>query len=237
MLNLTRMWLRAVVVEKDDKGKRGVRPKAGTPQGGVISPLLANAYLHWFDLMFHIMSGPANWAGAKLVRYADDFVILARHQGTRLKSWIESAVEVRLGLEINRDKTKIVKLKEKGRCLDFLGYSFRYDLDLKGRGYRYLNAFPSRKALAKEREKLRDMTAARHCFLSIPALIHQLNRHLAGWANYFCFGYPRVAFRMINHHVRNRLHRHLKRRSQRRYRPPKGVSLYRHLADLGLAYL
>jgi RNA-directed DNA polymerase len=237
VLKLIRMWLRAVVVEEDEQGRpRWQRPKAGTPQGGVISPLLANAYLHWFDWAFHTKNGPARWANAKLVRYADDFVVLARYQGTRLTTWIEDSIEHRLGLEINRNKTRIVKLREKD-SLDFLGFTFRYDLDLKGRGHCYLNVFPSKKALAKERERLRSMTATRYCFLPIPALIHRLNRHLRSWAGYFQFGYPRVAFRAINHYVRLRLKRHLKRRSQRRYRPPKGVSLYRHLADLGLEYL
>ena len=65
------------------------RPRQGTPQGGVISPLLANLYLHWFDKLFHRADGPAQWAKARLVRYADDFVVLARYQGPRLTGWIE----------------------------------------------------------------------------------------------------------------------------------------------------
>ena len=75
------------------------------------------------------------------------------------------------------------------------------------------------------------------CFKPVPALVQELNGHLEGWANYFRFGYPRKGFREINRHVRHRLVRHLRRRSQRRYRPPKSVSFYRHLADLGLVYL
>lgn len=238
VLKLIRMWLRAAVLERDDNGKwRGTRPKAGTPQGGVLSPLLANAFLHWFDRQFHSRSGPAQWANAKLVRYADDLVVLARHQGPKLIGWIEHFIEARAGLVINRDKTRIVKLKEKRSFLDFLGFTFRYDRDLKGRGHQYLNVFPSNKALAKEREQLRCMTATRLCFQPIPALIQQLNRHREGWKAYFDFGYPRVAFRKMNQYVHIRLAAHLKRRSQRRYRPPDGVTLYRHLASLGLASL
>ena len=170
-------------------------------------------YLHWFDKLFHRADGPVQWAGAKLVRYADDFVVLARYQGTRLTGWIESKLEGWLGLEINREKTRVVNLKEEGASLDFLGFTFRYYDDLKGQGWRYLNVSPSAKALKKEREKLHEMTNHRQCFKPIPQLIEELNRHLEGWKNYFDFGYPRVAFGEINTYIRGRLTQHLKRRS------------------------
>lgn len=204
----------------------------------MISPLLANIYLHWFDKLFHRPDGPAKWANAKLVRYADDFVVLARYQGDQLIHWVETVLESRMDLEVNRNKTKVVNLRnDEGENLDFLGFTFRYDRDLNGRPWRYLNVTPSEKALAKERDKLRTMTATRMCYKPIPALIRTINRHLEGWANYFCFGYPRMAFRHINWFVRCRLFRHLRRRSQRRYRPPKSKSFYRHLADMDLVYL
>lgn len=72
--------------------------KVVRPQGGPVSPLRSNLYLHWFDKLFHRADGPAPWAGARLVRYADDFVVLARHQGTRLTGWMESKLEGWLGL-------------------------------------------------------------------------------------------------------------------------------------------
>jgi len=132
------------------------RSRQGTPQGGVISPLLANSYLHWFDWVFHGAHGPARWAEAKLVRYADDFVVLARQIEPRLIGYIEEKIESRLGLEINRDKTRVVDLRGKGASLDFLGYTFRYDRDLYGRPRRYLNIVPSKKAVARERQALRE---------------------------------------------------------------------------------
>ena len=236
VLKLIRRWLEAPVVDEREGGPPR-RSKKGTPQGGVISPLLANVYLHWFDKFFHSENGPAQFAGARLVRYADDFVVLARYQGRGLISWIEQTLEGRMGLKVNRSKTRIVDLKEDGARVDFLGYSFRYDLDRKGRGHRYLNVFPSKKALVREHERLRQMTSTRMCFKPIPALIRELNRHLDGWSNYFSFGYPRMAMRHINWYLRHRLTKHLKRRSQRPYHPPEGVSTYRHLADLGLIYL
>lgn len=237
VLKLIRMWLRAPVVEEDDNGRpRARRNRQGTPQGGVISPLLANVYLHWFDKVFHMKAGPRYWANARLVRYADDLVVLARYQGDRLHEFIEGFIEGRMGLTINRDKTRVVRLRE-GESLDFLGFTFRYDLDLRGRGHRYLNVQPSKKALARQRAKLQEMTDSRMCFKPIPALIRDINRQLTGWANYFRFGYPRQVFRTINWFTRQRLKVHLRRRSQRRYRPPKGVSMYRQLARLGLLYL
>ena len=237
VLKLIRMWLQTPVVETDEDGKpKATRPRQGTPQGGVISPLLANSFLHWFDKMFHASYGPRKWANARLVRYADDFVVMARYQGTQLRRFVESAIEERLGLVINREKTCTVNLS-KGDSLDFLGFTFRYCDDLQGRGHKYLNVHPSKKSLARERDKLRALTDKSTCFKPIPALVRELNRHLKGWANYFDFGYPRMAFREINWYVRLRLSRHLNRRSQRRYRPPKDRTLYRHLHDLGLVYL
>lgn len=236
VLKLIRMWLQTPVVD-DREGGPPKKRRQGTPQGGVISPLLANVYLHWFDYMFHCGNGPAAWAKAKLVRYADDFVVLARYQGPKLISWVETVLETRMGLVVNRKKTSVVNLDEKGAGLDFLGFTFRYDRDLKGRPRKYLNLFPSKKAAARERERLRGMTDKSMCFKPIPTLIQEMNRHLKGWANYFEFGYPRKVLRDVNHYVRKCLIRHLCRRSQRRFRPPEGESLYKHLKRLGLVYL
>jgi RNA-directed DNA polymerase len=241
VLQLIRMWLESPVVEgggSSGEPEKWSRSGKGTPQGGVISPLLANLYLHWFDKTFHWNSGPAVWAKAKLVRYADDFVVLApRYVGTKLTSFIEDKLETWLGLEINREKTRVVNLKEKGASLDFLGFTFRYYNDLKGQGYRYLNVSPSAKAMKKEREKLRELTGVSQTYVPLPTLIQHLNRHLDGWANYFRFGYPRVAFREINWYVRDRLKQHLRRRSQRPFRPPEGSTYYQHLNQMGLRYL
>lgn len=239
VLKLIRMWLEAPVIESGKHGGGQVvkRSTKGTPQGGVISPLLANIYLHWFDKVFHKADGPAHWANAKLVRYADDFVILARYIDDRITGWVESKIESWLRLEINREKTRVVNLREEGQCLDFLGYSFRFDLDLTGRGHRYLNMAPSKKAITRERAKIREMTSSRMCFKPLLVLIEDINEHLRGWMNYFGQGYPRKAFRNINRYVRERLWCHLARRSQRPWRPPKDVTIYEHFSRLGLIYL
>jgi RNA-directed DNA polymerase len=238
VLKLIRLWLEAPVVDQDAQGRpQARRSRQGTPQGGVISPLLANLFLHWFDKRFHAADGPAHFANAKLVRYADDFVVLARYQGPRLIGHVESLLEDWLGLVINRGKTRVVKLHEPKACLDFLGYSFRYYRDLHGRDKRYLNLSPSKQALLREQAKLRAMTGSRWCHLPLPVLVHCLNRHLKSWAAYFDRGYPREAFRQINWFVRSRLVAHLGRRSQRPFRPAEGTSYDAHFNHLGLVTL
>jgi len=206
-------------------------------EGGVISPLLANIYLHWFDKVFHAKDGPAHWAKAVLVRYADDFVVMARYAGDDLQRFIGEKIEGWLGLKINREKTRVVNLLGEGETLDFLGYSFRLDRDLHGRDRKYWNMHPSEKSLAREREKLRGMIDEKRCFQPLPELIGQINRHLKGWAKYYRPGYSRNVFRQTNRFVRERLARHLRRRSQRAWRPAKGTSVYSQLERMGLVYL
>jgi RNA-directed DNA polymerase len=240
VLNLIRSWLEVAVVEPPATPggvKRTTWPTSGTPQGGVISPLLANIYLHWFDKVFHAPAGPAHWAKAKLVRYADDFVVLARHQSPQLTTFIEKKLEAWMDLEINREKTRVVHLQEEGASLDFLGFTFRYERDRLGRGNRYLNVSASKKAVARMREALRLRTGSRQCFKPLPRLIGEINKQLIGWANYFRFGYPRKAFREVNAYTRQRLTVHVRRRSQRPFRPPEGVTYYEHFKRLGLVYL
>ena len=235
VLHLIRMWLAAPIVEeKEGKKMPPTKNGTGTPQGGVISPLLANIYLHWFDKVFHRDDGPAQWAKARIVRYADDFVVMARYQGARLKGWIENRLEGWLGLEINRDKTRMVELKQEGQTLDFLGYSFRFEKDLQGRPWQYLNFFPSAKALEKERDKIRELTGPQQCFKPAKQLIKDLNEHLVGWKNYYRIGYCRREFRKMNRFIFTRVIQHLGRRSQRGYRHRGKGSRYEFVRLLGL---
>jgi RNA-directed DNA polymerase len=238
VLKLIRMWLEAPIEEDDGHGgKKVYRSRKGTPQGGVISPLLANVYLHWFEKVFYMAGGPGELAKARIVRYADDFMVLARYQGERLRTFVETKIESWMGLELNRQKTNVVDLQSPGSSVDFLGYTFRYDRDLRGRNHRYLNVTPSNKALNACREAIRKTVGPRQCYVPVTELIGVVNRQLRGWAGYFSFGYPRKAMRTVNWYVRGRLTGHLCRRSQRPYRPPTGRSYYEHLKYLGLKYL
>jgi RNA-directed DNA polymerase len=198
---------------------------------------LANIYLHWFDHMFTRADGPSGWAKATLVRYADDFVVLARYISPQLRQWIENTLEGWLELQINREKTRVLDLRQSGQSLDFLGYTFRYDRDQFGRQQRYWSMQPSRKAMERERQALRALIHWQQCATPLPELIERLNRHLKGWSNYFRLGHPRKSFRSINYFVRHRLAHHLRRRSQRGWRVRQGVSLYAHLQTMGLVQL
>ncbi len=158
-----RLWLEAPVVEEGEHGEgkdRGERSRKGTPQGGVISPLLANLYLHGFDKVFlRHRASPARGGSAKLVRYAADFVVMMKGRDVALEAFIEERLEARMGLKLNRDKTRVVELREEGASLEFLGYLFRWDRDRHGRAWKYLNVSPSKKSIARERERLREMTS------------------------------------------------------------------------------
>jgi len=236
VLSLIKMFLEAEIIDKDKDGKiSSKRAQQGTPQGGVISPLLANIYLHDFDKAFkQNPDSPFFFANARLVRYADDFVVLARFMGKRVTQWIETAIESKLKLTINREKTKIVKLSEEKERLNFLGYSFRFDRDLKGRRLKYLNMFPADKSAASLKAKIKEKTS-RSNVNSLIDVILDLNMTLKGWANYFGLGYPRKVFREINYYVLQRFHRFMKNRSQRKCDPRKpGESLYSCLKRLGL---
>ena len=239
VLGLIRLWLRCEVVEIDKEGgKKITRPKSGTPQGGVISPLLANIYLNDFDRAFHEDAhGPKRAANARLVRYADDFVVLARWMGPRIRTWLQSKLEGHLGLSLNREKTSIVRMSEGKANLSFLGFSLRYCHDLRGRNRKYLNVFPSEKAIARIRERIRFLTGSGYK-KPLRDVIGEVNQALRGWGNYFSYGYPRKAFRDLNHFVRCRFRRFLLNRSQRRSKPFRyGESLYAGLRRCGLTYL
>lgn len=237
VLKLIKMWLNSTVQENNDKGN-GIKithPKEGCPQGGCISPLLSNIYLHCFDKTFH-ETRSAKAGIAKLVRFADDFVILADTIGTNCCRFVEEKIEKWLGLTINKEKTKIIDLKQ-GNELNFLGYVFRFHKDLKGRGHKYLHMGASKKAINKEKEALRELTDKKYCYLPIPELIGKMNEQIRGWKEYFSKGYPRMAYREINRYARECMINHLQKRSQRHYKPPEGVSRYKHVYELGLIYL
>lgn len=234
VLKLIRQWLHSPVVEEDGSISR---PKQGTPQGGVISPLLANIYLHRLDRAFHEEAdSPYHFARARMVRFADDFVVMARHMGNRITGWLEEKLETDLGLSINRDKTGIVRMNKK-ESLNFLGFTLRYDRDLRGRDWDYLNIMPSKKAIGALKGKIREKTRSGYKKPLVEA-IAEVNSILRGWGNYFDYGYPRKVFRDVNHYTRTRFRIFLNNRSQRRSKPFRaGESLYAGLKRYGLVYL
>ena len=141
-----------------------------------------------------------------------------------------------LGLSLNRDKTRIVDLRDQGESLDFLGVTFRYDRCRFVAGRRYLNLVPSAKTLNRVRERLRGLTG-RVVQLLLPEVVKTVNRFLGGWNRYFGFGYPRAAFHQVNWYLQIRFRQFLRERSQRRRRQLSRPSLYGALKAEGLIYL
>lgn len=216
ILKLIRKWLKTPIVETGGTGKKRIHSaKAGTPQGGVISPLLANLYLHWFDKVFHRYSTSPTYRRVKLLRYADDMVIMTKSLSKQTVDFIEEKLEKWMELEINKEKTQIVNMKKRGVILSFLGFSFRYDRSKFNSG-NYLNIFPKESAIKKAREKIKELTAPNQGVKPYKEVIHDLNHFLKGWGQYFDCGYPSKVFSKLNYFVGFRLYRHLLRRSERR---------------------
>ena len=225
VLTLIRQWLDAVVVDERDGGI-GTRQSSGTPQGGVISPLLANLYLHWLDKLFHGPHGPAAWADARMVRYADDFVILTRRDSSETMNWLQWLLEERMSLQINRDKTRVKRVAPGAETLDFLGYCYRWERGGRYGNRHWLSLKPSKKTQQRFRDRVRDLTLSRWNGLPIPVVVDRLNYYLVGWSNYFGQAHKGKVFSKSNQFVYDRMVRHLKRRSQRHFRLPEGMSWY-----------
>jgi len=214
VLKLVGQWLRAGVMS--DQGLQ--RTVAGTPQGGVISPLLANIYLHAFDER-------VRQAGlGLLVRYADDFVIMT---GTpqQAQAALEGAraILASMGLELHPDKTRVVDLREGREGFDFLGCHFR--ARMSGRLWEqkrivryYLHRWPSKRAMKRLREKVRDRTGANRGGTPIEWVIQDLNPILRGWGNYFRTGNAATKFVQVDDYVVRRLRRLLIRKRGRNLR-------------------
>ena len=214
VLKLLRLWLQAGVM--DDGVLR--ETVTGTPQGGVISPLLSNIYLHAFDRAF-----VARGIGT-LVRYADDFVVLCRSE-REARAALQIAGEILgdLGLVLHPDKTKVVDLRRGREGFDFLGCHFRARVSgrLLERGIcrYYLHRWPSARAMKRIREKVKAKTGRNRVGINdIRELIAELNPLLRGWGNYFRTGNAANKFRQIDRYVAWRLKRLLVKRKGRNLR-------------------
>lgn len=203
VLKLVGSWLRAGVMTAEGLQ----RTVAGTPQGGVISPLLANIYLHAFDQeMAKVNPGV-------LVRYADDFVILCRTPGqAEVALTTARTILASLGLELHPGKTRVVDLREGREGFDFLGCHFR--ARMSGRLWErerkiryYLHRWPSQAAMKRLREKVRDRTGRNRVGARIEWVIEDLNPILRGWGNYFRTGNAASKFAQIDNYVWWRLFR------------------------------
>lgn len=216
ILKLIRMWLKTPVFED---GKLHKSDK-GTPQGGVISPLLANIYLHLIDKAVNRPDGQFYKYGVRIVRYADDFILIGRKIPQPCIDHLHKMLR-KMELEVNMEKTSMVNVREEP--FDFLGFTFRYDRSLYIEGPNYLNIFPRKKAGIAVRRKLKEqLKFNRHKHPS--QISRALNKIIIGWINYFDIpnvSYPSKEKRRISSYLSEELYRYYRRKSQRgskRYR-------------------
>jgi RNA-directed DNA polymerase len=210
VLRLIKLWLKAPVEERDDDGTRrmtgGKNSRQGTPQGGVISPLLANLYMNRF-LKHWRGTGRGEVYRAQVVSYADDFVILSRGHAAEALAWTRR-VMAKLGLALNETKTAIRDARRER--FDFLGYSFgphHYRKD----GHWYLGASPSKKSVLRLKAKVSDILVPGNIG-AWPEVRDRLNRLLRGWSTYFGYGTRLPAYRAVDNHVYDRVRYFLVRR-------------------------
>jgi RNA-directed DNA polymerase len=211
VLALIKQWLKAPVMGDNDNGKTacvggGKGNRRGTPQGGVISPLLSNIYLHLMDRIWqrHDM---ARKLQATLVRYADDFVVLCRKDVATPLSIIRTILE-RLDLEFNEGKTRIVDANKER--FSFLGFDLKMNIGSKGVRYPHIN--PGHKAVVKVKTRIREITARNRTGIPINDVVRDVNRTLRGWSGYFHYRNSSAVFLKVKRHAEERLRTHLRKR-------------------------
>jgi hypothetical protein len=215
VIHLIKLWLKSPI-EEDGKLVGGKKNKVGTPQGGVISPLLANIYLHLLDKIVNKAGGMFNKYGVTIVRYADDFVLMGNKIPNVILEKVWSVLN-RMELKINEEKSKLIDART--TSFDFLGFTFRFDKDaLFGTNKRYWNIVPSEKSCQKIRTNVKDFLRTRRHW-SIGEIVKGLNRITRGWVNYFDIkgvSYPAMAKREVRHYLVERLRRYFGKKSQRK---------------------
>jgi RNA-directed DNA polymerase len=216
MLALVKSWLKAPVEERDERGGRrmsgGKSSTRGTPQGGVISPLLANVYMHRF-LRYWRLQRRGEAFHAHVINYADDFVILSRGKAAEALAWTRRVMNA-IGLTLNDTKTCLRNARREG--FKFLGYEFgpeRYRKD----GHWYLAAKPSRQAVQRLKTHIANWLRPTNQ-APWPVVAARLNQMLNGWANYFGYGTRLMAYRAIDNYVAQRAADFLRRRHKVRGR-------------------
>lgn len=210
LLRLIRRWLKTPVEEEDERGNKrytgGRQSKAGTPQGGVISPLLANLYMNRYLRHFR-RQGKDVELKATLINYADDFVILSRGKAREALDWTR---EVMGKLKLTMNTTKTCLRDARQETFNFLGYTFGPNYHRRT-GQRYLGAWPSDQSVKRVKENVSQLLW-RGNHDPLEKVVQSLNTRLRGWANYFDYGRPYGAYKLVDYHVLQRVQSFLRRR-------------------------
>lgn len=217
ILALIKQWLKAPVIGEDNGVKKtvggGKANRKGTPQGGVISPLLANCYLHILDRIWQrrYLKGKLQ---AHLVRYADDFVVMCRKDVEEPLKVVRHALE-RLDLSLNEAKTHIVDATQ--ASFNFLGFTIQMSRGAST-GKPYPNVRPADKSLKKIKARLTELTQRHLTAIPLGDIVGNVNRSLRGWANYFHYRNSSLAMSKVRQHAEDRLRTHLMKRHKIRNR-------------------
>lgn len=211
VLALIKQWLKAPVIGESENGKTacvggGKSNRRGTPQGGVISPLLSNLYLHLLDRIWQ-RHELARKLQAKLVRYADDFVVLCRKDVVTPLATIRSILE-KLELNLNESKTKIVDANKEE--FYFLGFALKVKVSSKGKRYPHVN--PKEQAVEKVKNRINEITARNQTWRPIQEVVRELNQVLRGWSGYFHYRNSSLDLSKVKRHAEERLRIHLRKR-------------------------
>jgi len=210
MLHLIKMWLKVPVEERDENGKRrltgGKDNDRGTPQGGVISPALANLYMNRM-LKGWRQTKRGEQFRARIVNYADDFVILSRGKAVEALEWTRRVLE-RLELTLNAKKTSIRNAREER--FDFLGYTFGPHYSMRT-GRKYIGYSPSKKSVSRIKEKVGNHLVPSNVD-PWEEVSERLNQKLRGWRAYFGCGVTSQAYRAVDEHVYDKVRHFLRRR-------------------------
>ena len=230
ILRLIKLWLKAPVVEEGEDGKRRTlgNPK-GTPQGGVISPLLANIYLNVLDKVWKIKKVEERWK-ARLIRYADDCVVPCQGNTERVLKGIR-AVLGHLGLSLNEAKTRVVDARKES--FNFLGFTIQVRKSIKT-GKRFSFIRPSKEALAEIKAEIKALTCRKTLHLPKEVVIKKLNEIVRGWAGYFYYGNCSRDLSVLKVFLDERVHIYLRRKHAKKSRGYKTYPYQYLYKTLGL---
>ena len=208
ILKLIKMWLRAPIVEEREDGKKEYKDNdKGTPQGGVISPLLANIYLNVLDTLWKVKKVQER-LGARLVRYADDVVILCNGTSERILKGLKVALSD-LGLILNEAKTRVVDARRKS--FDFLGFRIVMRTGRKS-GSLFPFTEPSKKAMKHIRSEIRQLTTERYSATPTETVIRRVNEVVRGWVGYFYYGNCTSAMSALRYYLGYRMRIYIRRK-------------------------
>ena len=229
ILRLIKLWLKAPVVEEEDGKKRYEGSEKGTPQGGVISPLLANIYLNVLDKVWKMKKVEERWR-ARLIRYADDCVVPCQWNTERVLKGIRTVLG-HLGLSLNEAKTRVVDARKES--FNFLGFTIQIKKSIKT-GKRFPLIRPSKKALAEIKAEIKALTCRKTLHLPKEVVIKKLNEVVRGWAGYFYYKNCSRDLSTIKRFLDERVRIYLRRKHAKKSRGYKAYP-YQYLYEtLGL---